>query len=340
MATYQNCRYGELVAQIGLHYYGRAICVGEGTVFTADAAGLLYLSSWAPWHTDRSLGEGSVTVLIEAEGVEAPTLAAAAIGGYDLQTLAAEELEIAGEHVILTVSRAQLSEFQQDAGGSLDAFENFYQSHLSLAGAAPYNGHPIRYFPDADTRKLGPSAWMLSGNPIRVDPIAAYGGGFDGSNLLQSQNMANSVWGFVHEMGHDFTFINGGRYLIGGGPTEAWANIFTLYTLENLGYPEADQDHKCDDLPDFFLNGDYQTFKGDTWLPLCMFFELKEVYGWRLFRDFFHDYNTMDRQTAPGKFAEDYIRWAWLTDEFTRLAGADVSAVFLKYHVPLAPASP
>jgi hypothetical protein len=262
-------------------------------------------------------------------------LVAAEISSFDLQTLEAEELEIASEHVILTFSRAKLSEFQMDAAGSLAAFENFYQSHLTLAGAAPYAGQPIRYFPDADTRELGAWAWMLSGNPIRLDPLAAYGEGFDRSNLLQSQNRENSVWGFVHEMGHDFTFTNGGRYLIGPGPTEAWANIFTLYTLANLGYPEADQDERCSDLGEFFQQGDYQTFKNDTWLPLCMFFELKEVYGWQLFRDFFRYYNFLDQQTAPVKFADDYIRWAWLNAEFSRLAGGDVSPVFRKYHVPL-----
>ncbi|MBU0674164.1 MAG: M60 family metallopeptidase [Proteobacteria bacterium] len=339
-AAYENCHYGELVAQVGLHYYGKTICIGEGTTFTAETVGLLYLSSWAPWDADRALGAGSVMVQIEAAGVDAPTLVPADLATINLKNLAADELEISGQHVIVTVSKAQLIKFQADAAESIEVFDNFYQSHLELSGHAPYTGQPIRYFPDADTRELGAWAWMLAGNPIRLDPMAAYGEGFDRSNLLQSQNQANSVWGFVHEMGHDFTFTNGGRYLIGRGPTEAWANIFTLYTLENSGHPEADKDDRCRDLDEYFQNGEYQTFKNDTWLPLCMLFELKELYGWQFFKNFFRHYNSLGQDNLPLKYDIDENRWAWLLSEFNLLTGDDHSELFKKYHIPLPLNSP
>jgi hypothetical protein len=324
-----GCPWGSLVASVGLPINGLFICVGAGLAFTADAGGIVYLGP-----SDYGLDDngGALQVTVTSTGAQVPTIDAGDLAGYDFTRVSAPQIELAHGHVLLTVPTALAKKYVTTAPAALVNFEQWYEQHAALAGARPYHGQPIRFVPDEGVRAIG--AWMVSGNPIRIDP-KTLDGMAGGENLLQSADPKFSVWGFPHEMGHDFSFINEGRYMVGPGPIEAWANVFTVHALEKLSHPEANLSTRCMGVPAHLASGTYAGFKADPWLPLCMLMELKTKYGWVLFEKFLQSYNTIDLATVPATTAADGVRWAWIRDRFNAITGEDTTAVFQKFKVPL-----
>jgi hypothetical protein len=283
---------------------------------------------------------GVVTVEIASPtGVWAPTLEAAHVVDYDVSVLEAPWVELnSPEHVVLTLPTEVLAAHRMEAPQALESFDAWYESHRDLAGAVPYGGQRIRFFPDPT---IGSFAYMIAGNPIRYLP-SAMDGPVGGDNILRVHDERFGVWGFVHELGHDFTFINDGwRYMVGAGPVEAWANVFTLYTLERLDDPQqngpADRSPPCDPAARdaYIASGTYETFREDFWLPLCMLLELKDAHGWSLFEAFFSEFNASDLQGVPTTSATDAERWTWLRDTLDRLSGQSTTAIFERYRIPL-----
>jgi hypothetical protein len=325
-----GCNWGALVARVGLPYYGETRCIGSEKTLDIASEGILFVGSNDYGREDNA---GSLVVSISSEGEQSPVVKADELVDYPLETISAGMIELSSEHVLLTLPKSLVARYQSSAPQALDQFDSWYNLHASLAGAAPYGGRRIRYFPDPTVYQLG--AWMIAGNPIRVDPASL--DGFPGnSSILQVHDPLYSVWGFVHEMGHDFTYINGRSYLIGYGPTEAWANIFTLHTLGAQNHPEAERPY-CGGVAAYLTSGSYAQFLQDPWLPLCMLMEFKAKYGWSFYQRFFRWHGALDLEAAqvPLTTDPDAVRWAWLRDSFNALAGEDTSPVFLKYKVPL-----
>jgi hypothetical protein len=201
-----------------------------------------------------------------------------------------------------------------------------------LADQTPYGGQPIRFVPDASIADIG--AWMLSGNPIRIDPDAQADSGA-GSHVLLAHDPGHSAWGFVHEMGHDFSFINGGAYMIGGGPVEAWANVWSRYTLEQVGFPEADR-AECDGVADYQASGVYSDFEEDAWIPLCMLMEIRDDHGgWDTYASFFAAYNALPDNAIPTGSDPIEDRWGFVRDQLNAAAGSDITPILQAYHIPL-----
>lgn len=200
---------------------------------------------------------------------------------------------------------------------------------LALAGCSePYQGQKVRYIPGVRN-----GVAMVSGNPIHYDE-SFMEGGVGHENVLESADHRFSVWGFVHELGHNFSWLNEGLYMIGDGPIEAWANIFTVHVLETLGHPEAKRD-VCAGATRHKATGTYSTFRNDPWLPLCMLLELKDSYGWSMFQEFFRSYATLDPRVVPQLGEPESERWSWLRDFFNELTDEDTTEIFESYHIPL-----
>jgi hypothetical protein len=265
---------------------------------------------------------------VEAVGTAAPIIDRADVDSVDPSGILAPVMELRGEHIIVYVEAEHFIREQAEAGASLDRFDAWYESHATLSNATPYEGQHIRFYPDADIRDIG--AWMLSGNPVRIDPDAAADQEW-GSNLLATHKDEHSAWGFVHELGHDFSFIGGGTYMVGGGTIEGWSNVWSLYTLEAFGHPDAERDY-MEGTAEHLANPDYDTLTNDAWLSLAMLMELKEAQGWGYYEDFFALANSTEQ---PGWDEEDMVRWAWLRDTLHAASGVDPTTTFERWGVTL-----
>lgn len=329
---WDGCAIGSLVARVGLEASSPKVCVGAGGEWTAERAGLLYLAMNDGVREDN---DGALQVEVASAAAWAPALAAAEVADFPLEAVQSPWVEVVGQHVVWALPLELVAAHRDTAEASLAAFDAWYEAHAALAAATPYGGQRVRYYPDLGVEQWG--AWMVAGNPILVHPDALDSPP-GGESALRSHDPAHSVWGFVHELGHDFTFVNGGRYLIGYGPTEAWANVFTLHTLAASDHPEQDKSY-CDGRAGYLADGWYFQFEKDPWVPLCMLMELRDAHGWGLYEGFFAWYNALDLEAAgvPAPDAPVGERWAWLRDALSAVAGEDLTPVFAKYKVPLEP---
>jgi hypothetical protein len=322
----EGCRPDSLVASIGLRTRGELHCVGRAARVIAPRDGVLYLKINDGLLEDN---RGAVTVAVQSGGRVNDPIACGNIRRQHPALLrSAPEVELTCGPVGLIVPGALVAAHHAQADASLVAFRRFYESHRALAGAVPYGGERVRVAPDAGV------GWMVMGNPIFVHP-RAMSGSVPGSNAMMAHDRRYSVWGWAHELGHDFTLMNDGRYKIGDGPSEAWANVFTLYTLEHLGYPEQRREI-CKEARRYVSQGQpYSVFRNDAWIPLCMLMELEQRHGWPLFERFFRSYNHSPIDHVPDRDADDATRWRWLRNALSHAAGADVTPVLRKYRIPL-----
>lgn len=324
-----GCPAHALIGSVGLRWGDPILCVGDGTALVAPRDGILYLAANDGGREDNA---GEVTVSLSGDGVLAPIVNAGQIADFDWDDVEADDVELRGAHVWLQVPRELARAEAASAGASLATFDTWYGHHAALSGATPYGGQPIRFVPDATIRDLG--AWMLSGNPIRIDPDAMDDPG-EGSHVLRAYDASHSAWGFVHEMGHDFSFINGGAYMIGGGPVEGWANVWSKYTLEQTGYPEASRT-ECDGVDAYVASGPYAEFEADAWLPLCLLMEIHDQHGgWPTFQAFFASYNALPPASIPAWDAPVEERWGFVRDQLNAAGGGDVTPLLQRYHIPL-----
>ena len=324
-----GCVYSSLIASIGIGFRASPLCVGLGTTLTATQDGILYFKSNDGILEDNA---GSVNVTTTSEGRFAPTLERGDIAATDFDTIDAPEVEVSGEHVVLRLPRSLVASNKAITLLSLDQFDAVFESHAALAGAHAYAGEKIRFVTDEAIADIG--AHMLSGNPIRYRESSRFGD-VGGENILRMMDHDYSSWGFVHELGHDFVQINRGSFSVGYGPNEAWANVFTLYTLQALGHPEATRFDYCEGVSEHEITGTYDSFIADEWIPLCFLMEFQDQFGWVFFENFLRQYNAEVYPPIPTDLG-DLVRWQWLRDRFNELAGSDQSARFVRYKILLA----
>ncbi|MBW2454462.1 MAG: hypothetical protein JRI68_08125 [Deltaproteobacteria bacterium] len=323
--TRDGCPFGSLVANIGIISGGTFHCLGQQGEMVAERDGILYLGP-----NDNMLDDnlGTVVASVTSNGRPSAQLACGAIG-LQVQHHAQQSswAELRGWYTILAVPTQQVLAQRHLADVAVATYDAWYASHRDLAGGVPYKGQAIRFVPSPGIGDYGAS--MFAGNPIRVDPGI-------GAKFLLVQDPRLEAWGYVHELGHDFNNINGGRYMIGPGPGEAWANVFSLYTLRRFGHPDGQRPH-CKEAREYLDEGKpYAELRHDAWISLCLLMELQQRHGWGMYERFFHTYNRLDQTTVPGDDSDDMTRWTWLRDALSQAAGADVTPVLRKYRVPLA----
>lgn len=190
---------------------------------------------------------------------------------------------------------------------------------LELRGAVPQHGQRIRFFPDPDVTSIGD---MLAGNPVRMDPVLV-DAAFD-NRISQGALPGVDIWGFAHELGHDFTFV-GRLWWYQENSLESSPNLFTIYALEGLGVPLHGQAVTC--------SGDSAPVGYDTWDPwsgLCFLLQFQFTYGWEFYETFFGELNVLDPATVPPGPAA----WNFNHDRFEAIAGEDVTPLFNAWSVP------
>jgi len=319
------CVIGDLVARIGLHYKDPALtCVaGEQVVFTADKPGILYLGALpsndlGETYETRAKATGAKQVTLISEGHTVPTVDADAAASYGFETIASGWVEVRGQHVILTLptaTAAQDADILADATELLDAM---YELHAELRGALPQHGQRIRFFPDPNIEGIG---YMLAGNPVRMDAVLVAA---DYSNRISNAGEPGvDVWGFAHELGHDFTFVNA-LWWYQENSLESWPNIFSIHALEALDLEIHANALNCEGAPPVAYDG------WDAWSGLCFLLEFQTAYGWEFYANFFAVLNTTPHGDVPG----GPMAWHWIHDQFEALTGEDLTPTFAAWSVP------
>jgi hypothetical protein len=318
------CLIGDLVARIGLHYKDPALtCVSGQADFVADKDGILFVGGLP----ENDLGEtyearidamGSKMVTVTSDGATVPTVEALGSSEYAFAEVASGWVELRGDHVIITLPTTTALQDAAALEAAVARLDEIYELEHELRGALPQHGQRIRFFPDPDVVPLG---YMLAGNPVRMDPIlvdATY------ANRISQAGVAGvDVWGFAHELGHDFTFT-GRLWWYQENSLESWPNLFSIYSLDALGIPLHEQALGCEGAaPVPYANW-------DAWAGLCFLLQFQEAYGWPFYQAFFAELNAIDPASVPSGPAA----WTFNHDRFEAIAGEDVTPVFAAWGVP------
>lgn len=323
-----DCRIGDLVARIGLHYKDPNLtCVDGSATVTADKDGILFLGAL----TENDLGEtygsrlhasGSITVTVESSGQPVPTLQASEAASYPFGSVSSGWVEISGRHVILTLPTDIAAADAATILRATDRLDAIYELHERLRGAVPYDGQRLRFFPDGT--QVG---YMLAGNPVRMDTELVYGS--DTQRISRAGESGTDVWGFAHEMGHAFSFPDG-FWAYQQDSLESWPNVFTLHAFEALGLPPMADIADCN----ASSSGRYVRGEGEwsAWTGLCFLMQLQYRHGWGLYERFFAQLNA--NQTMPWKGDWETTGWHFVHDELERAAGRDVTPIFRAWNVP------
>lgn len=323
----RGCKVGQLVARIGLYYDDAQLsCIGAQGSITAHRDGIVFVgglvsSDLGESYESRRNASGKLSVSVQSQGDTVPTVRPELASYYSYEQINSGWVELRSEHTIVTLPTATAMQDKAKLAAMLQRFDDIYQSHKDLRAAVPHHGQPIRWFADG-----GAPGWMLAGNPVRMDLALVDAQSSDRITLAAEPE--NGDWGFVHELGHDFNFINGDwQYAHSTAGIEAWPNIFSVYAQAQLNLPLRDLD--CARKKAFYLaHGRFSDLQNDVWLGLCFLLEFKDQYGWDFYKRFHAELNR-----AP------FIGWDALHMRFERAAGEPVRTIFETWKVPLSAAS-
>lgn len=320
-----TCLVGDLVARVDLNYKDPQLtCVhGEGVLFTAPRDGILYVGAL----TDNDLGEtyesrrnasGAKTVTVTSEGDTAPSVEATEAASYPFASVASGRVEIRGTHTIATLPAGTAGQDAAALASALARIDEIYELHEDLRGAVPHHGQRIRFIADPDVVPIG---YMLAGNPVRMDPILVDPGFANRISLAGMPGV--DVWGFAHELGHDFTFVNG-LWWYQENSLESWPNVFTIHALESLGVTLVPEAAACPG------GAPVPYASWDAWAGLCFLMQFQYANGWEFYASYFAELNVADPATVPGGMAA----WNYVHDRFEAIAGSDVTPTFVAWGVP------
>lgn len=313
------CKIGDLVARVGLHYKDKALtCVSGSKTFTADKDGILFVGALA----ENDLGEtyearadasGKKSVTVVGERDTVPTVLAEEAATYAFADVKSGWVEIWGKHVILTLPTDSAEKDAAVLARAAKRLDDIYELEAELRQALPHHGQRIRFFPDGTQ-----PGYMLAGNPVRMELTLVEGG--DKTRISRAGETGTDIWGFAHELGHDFSFAPHGFWTYQENTLESWCNIFSVYSLEKLGQPLSDSTTSCT----MSSTGNYDTW--DAWGGLCFLRQFQFRYGWDFYSKYFEQIE--DTKSTGGD------AWKFVHDKFEAIAGEDVTPLFDAWNLP------
>lgn len=331
----RGCAIGSLVARSGLAFEGAITCVGTGATFVAPADGIVFLgmiesTDLGEAYAERRDVDGEVTVTVESSGATAPSVRASELDTYAFDTVSSGWVELLSEHHRVTIEASQVIADRATAASSLETLDAIWAQHHALRGAGPFFEQRVRWFPDDTVESF---AYMLAGNPIRC--VSGLMNGTDTQRILRASDPRTDVWGFAHELGHVFGFIDGMwvyQYL----NVESWPNVFTLHALRGLGRTEnqPNVDTYCDGRDAYLAGGPYETLRDDPFVQLCFLMEFETAYGPAFYERFFMGLYDQTNEDV-GYDGTDASVWRYVRERFDLAAGESTAAHFDAWRVPL-----
>lgn len=232
--------------------------------------------------------------------------------------------ELAGNNVILTVPSSVVRDL--DDPEALMVYWDEVMDRCYELYAEPHRPRPERYCVD---RQIS-AGYMHSGYPIMTgDDVAKT---FVELAVLRSPT--GKVWGFYHEMGHNF---QEGEWTF-DGTGEVTNNLFSLYGAEKINgitagaHPNMASDKIKARFAAYLKNGaKYEEWKSDPFLALFMYVQVQKTFGWSPFTRVFAEYRALPRNQRPR--TDDEKRDQWMV-RLSRATGKNLAPFFQSWGVP------
>jgi hypothetical protein len=196
-----------------------------------------------------------------------------------------------------------------------------------LAGTAHLRKRPERIVADVQIS----AGYMHSGYPIMTHLDVA-------GHVTNLTRLKAGLWGHFHEIGHnhqssDWTFEGAG---------EVTCNIFSLYVMEKLCGKPPGQGHGAMEPAKVarrlaeHLHGDaaqkWDRWKGDPFLALTMYHQLRMGFGWEPYFKVFAEYRDLPSGGRPKTDQEKRDQWMI---RFSHAVGRNLGPFFEAWGVPV-----
>lgn len=230
--------------------------------------------------------------------------------------------ELATKKIILTVPARVVRELD-DPEPLLRFWDEVLDAHATLAAQPLDRPRPERIVTDVQIS----AGYMHAGYPIMTHLDVE-------RHIVDVQRLRRGdAWGFFHELGHNFqdadwTFE---------GTGEVTCNLFTLHALETVcTLPAGSRGHKAVDQPPSVAahraaGAPFDTWTSDPFLALQFYVQLRDAFGWDVFRRVFAEYRDLPAAERPR--GDDAKRDQWLV-RFSRASGRNLGPFFEAWGVP------
>jgi hypothetical protein len=232
--------------------------------------------------------------------------------------------ELASEKLILTIPASVAASIEDPS--ELMTFWNLVMDAMAdLATIPRERARPERIVADEQI-SIG---YMHSGYPIMTHLDAA-----QHMVNLPDLKIGKNAWGLFHELGHnhqsqDWTFEGAG---------EVTVNLFTLYALQTVSrLPKGDPGIQAlvgsQPIIDYFASGrSFAKWKGDPFLALRMYEQLRVEFGWDAFKKVFAEYRSLPTSERPKNDADKRDQWMV---RFSLAVGRNLAAFFERWGIPI-----
>jgi hypothetical protein len=199
------------------------------------------------------------------------------------------------------------------AGWQAD-LDRAYDAYTDLVGDVPFSGQKIEIV----SVRQNPGGWAVAGNPIRWhQPYVR-------DTLLAVRN-GDWSFGMLHELGHDFDLDY--RWV---WDAEFMANFKMEYVVEMLDariYIEEAW-YQGGELRSFYADQYWQNRAGGKYDGTVLHYrlaELRDDYGWDLFKQAFREYLTIPEEDLPATRLDKFLRFIEI---LSAISGEDVKLRF------------
>lgn len=274
--------------------------------------------------------DGGLVITIDG-AVEAPRFILGKTSNDEWKTrernLPAPWAELETEKVILTIPSSVARKVNDP-----EMLMKYWNSVLD--GAADLYGRPRereraeRYVADIQIS----AGYMHSGYPIMTH--------LDGADHMTDLQILHSDkgWGVYHELGHnhqegDWTFE---------GTGEVTNNIFSVYAIEmiagaNVTNGDRSPEKRAARMKPYFAAGArFETWKKEPFLALDMYMQIKDAFGWDIYKKVFADYRKLSKSDRPKNDNEKRDRWMI---SLSLAAGKNLGPFFVAWGVPTSDAA-
>ncbi|MGE0480600.1 MAG: M60 family metallopeptidase [Phycisphaerae bacterium] len=235
--------------------------------------------------------------------------------------------ELATAKIILTVPARVVREID-DPEPLLRFWDEVLDAHATLAAQPLHRPRPERIVTDVQIS----AGYMHAGYPIMTHLDVE-------QHIVDVERLRRGdAWGFFHELGHNFQ--HGDWTFDGTG--EVTCNLFTLHALETVcALPAGTRGHAAVDKPPSVaahLNAGapFGKWKSDPFLALQFYIQLRDAFGWDVFRRVFAEYRELPATERPR--GDDAKRDQWLV-RFSRAVGRNLGPFFQAWGVPTSDAA-
>ncbi|MFH1747415.1 MAG: M60 family metallopeptidase [Planctomycetota bacterium] len=235
--------------------------------------------------------------------------------------------ELASDKIIVTVPSESIRDLD-DPATLLRLWDEIADACAELAAQPLERTRPERIVAD---RQIS-AGYMHAGYPImtHLDAVEV---------MTDVKRLREGTWGLFHELGHnhqspDWTFAGAG---------EVTVNLFTLYVFESVcgkyeeSRPELFGDARQKMLRAYFDGGaDFEVWKSKPFLALLMYMQIKEEFGWDVYRRVFAEYRQLPADKRPQ--SDDEKRDQWMI-RMSQTIGRNLGPFFEAWGVPTSKAA-